>query len=87
MAAGVVFPSSLALLVQEFHGAARRRAIGMARSCRRRCAATCAAYDAAYGGAVDRLLLVTAGVALTGAVLALALIRQRDLLAQPAPAG
>jgi hypothetical protein len=44
------------------------------------------AYDDAYGGAVDKLLLVMAGVALVGAVLTLVLVRQRDLLAQPAPA-
>ncbi len=49
-------------------------------------AALHAAYDAAYGGAVGRLLLVTAGVALCGAVLTLVLVRQGDLLAQPATA-
>ena len=41
----------------------------------------------AYGGAVDKLLLVMAGVALLGAVLTLVLVRQRDVLARPAPAG
>ena len=42
------------------------------------------AYDTAYG-AVDELLLVTAGSP-PRALLTLALVRQRDLLAQPAPA-
>jgi predicted MFS family arabinose efflux permease len=45
-----------------------------------------AAYDVAYGGAVDKLLLVTAGLAVAGSLLTVLLVRQSDLLVQPSDA-
>jgi hypothetical protein len=45
------------------------------------------ADPAAFAAAIDRILLVSAAVAVAGAVLAVALIRQRDFVVDPAPAG
>jgi EmrB/QacA subfamily drug resistance transporter len=59
---------------------------GLARAPASARAALRAAYDAAYGGGVDKLLLVAAGIAVLGSLLTMALVRQTDLLAQPAPA-
>jgi hypothetical protein len=41
----------------------------------------------AFAAAIDRILLVSAAVAAAGAVLAVTLIRQRDFVVDPAPAG
>jgi EmrB/QacA subfamily drug resistance transporter len=42
---------------------------------------------AAFASALDRILLVSAGVAAAGAALAVALVRQRDFVVDPVPAG
>ena len=42
---------------------------------------------AAFAAAIDRILLVSAVVAVVGAVLAVTLIRQRDFVVDPVPAG
>jgi predicted MFS family arabinose efflux permease len=42
---------------------------------------------AAYAVGIDRILLVSAAVAVVGAALAVALIRQRDFVVDPVPAG
>ncbi len=41
----------------------------------------------AFAAAIDRILLVSAVVAVVGAVLAVLLIRQRDFVVDPVPAG
>jgi hypothetical protein len=51
------------------------------------CASTALLQLQLAGPNVAGLLLVMAGVALLGAVVTLMLVRQHDLLAQPAPAG
>jgi hypothetical protein len=42
---------------------------------------------AAFAQALDQILLVSAGVATAGAALAVALVRQRDFVVDPVPAG
>lgn len=42
---------------------------------------------AAFASALDQILLVSAGVAVTGAALAATLVRQRDFVKDPVPAG
>ncbi|HKQ01167.1 MAG TPA: MFS transporter [Actinomycetes bacterium] len=42
---------------------------------------------AAFASALDQILLVSAGVAVTGAALAVTLVRQRDFVKDPVPAG
>jgi hypothetical protein len=43
------------------------------------------ADPAAFAGALDHILLVSAGTATAGAVLAAALVRQRDFVVDPVP--
>jgi len=49
-------------------------------------AALQSAYEIAYSAGVDKLLLVSAGIAVAGSILTMLLVRQRDLLPQPATA-
>jgi hypothetical protein len=42
---------------------------------------------AVFADALDRILLVSAGAAIVGAALALVLVRQRDFVVDPVPAG
>jgi hypothetical protein len=42
---------------------------------------------AAFADALDRILLLSAGVATAGAALAVLLVRQRDFVVDPVPAG
>ncbi|HEV2872148.1 MAG TPA: hypothetical protein VG409_12095, partial [Actinomycetota bacterium] len=42
---------------------------------------------AAFADALDQILLVSAGVAIAGAALAATLVRQRDFVTDPVPAG
>jgi EmrB/QacA subfamily drug resistance transporter len=42
---------------------------------------------AAFTAGIDQILLVSAGIAVAGAVLALVLVRQRDFVVDPVPAG
>jgi EmrB/QacA subfamily drug resistance transporter len=86
LAAGVVFPSSLALLVQEFHGSERRRAIGLWG------AVVAAAYSAGplIGGVLVELASwrwffgITAGCAVAFAAVAQLRVREtRDPASPP----